>query len=151
MLCKHIERSIERILNQCIIPLTLTRPVPCPIKPSDVHKTSYNDMHSPIFWTTCTERWVLAAAAFPAIQTCSANTDLVCVFRINVILYCYDAVLWKVFWRDLHQIGKFGLWLWGLVMLYGLRAHRSRLAATYQDKHCSRFSQKLNRLLSSVS
>lgn len=37
---------------------------------------------------------VLAAAAFPATQThAAANTDLVCVLRIDVILYGHDAVL----------------------------------------------------------
>ncbi len=32
-----------------LIPLTFTRPVPWPIKPSDVHRMSYRHMHSPIF------------------------------------------------------------------------------------------------------
>jgi hypothetical protein len=46
---KAVKLSLEGV------PLTLTIPSPCPIKPSDVHSISHRQMQSPIFCTTCSE------------------------------------------------------------------------------------------------
>jgi len=42
-----------RINDRIIVPLTLTSPVPWPMRPSDVHRMSQREMKRPSFWTTC--------------------------------------------------------------------------------------------------
>lgn len=40
---------VSSYAKQAGLPLTLTRPVPWPIKPSEAHSRSYMQMHKPIF------------------------------------------------------------------------------------------------------
>ena len=45
----HIQPSQAREVD---VPLTLTRPVPCPMSPSDAESRSYRQIQRPIFWMT---------------------------------------------------------------------------------------------------
>ena len=110
------------------LPFTLTRPVPCPIRPSEESSKSQNPIHKPTFWITffTNKKELLFSCCLltrggqsekqkRVIKQDRANNHkggpmyFVCIFFIDVILNRNGTELREIFRGYLNQIGNSSL------------------------------------------
>lgn len=87
LLPQELEVSVSARPHEIVyVPLTLTRPVPWPIKPSDDHSRSYRQMHKPIFWMTRLAYFALMLFSI-AMRLCFSNWDGVICTRSAILVW----------------------------------------------------------------